>query len=67
MEVRRPQQIIRSNKENAIKRSLSKRKSLAGVARFATPAKKKFKKFAGELASKVEKAVENKKIEPKER
>ena len=57
---------ITENKEN-VKRSLSKRKSLLGIARLGTPAKKKLKKFAGELTAKVEKAAKLDEIKPKDR
>ena len=57
----------KENKENIIKRSLSKRKSLMGIARIGTPAKKKLKKFAGELSVKFEKAVETHQVQPIDR
>ena len=57
----------KANKENVIKRSLSKRKSLMGIARIGTPAKKKLKKFAGEFNIKFEKAVGSHEVKPKER
>jgi len=57
----------KQNKENIIKRSLSKRKSLMGIARIGTPSKKKLRKFVGELNVKIEKAVECSEVEPKER
>ena len=61
--------ILRKNnkKENLLMRSLSKRKSLMGIARLGTPAKKKLKKFSRELTAKFGKAIENREIEPKER
>lgn len=59
---------VRVRTRSAVKRSLSKRKTiLSGFYRLGTPVKKKMKKFASELTEKVDVAIENKEIKPVER